>query len=184
MEGCGMSRNPKLAPPNISWTAEEALEADKLAGSPFSKSDPTGPFGQWCGLNMLEEQRQLFENGDRFALMLAIRVCANHDLPLPEWVSRAYIRAFDRVLNYHSKSWDEVFGNPVPKGVHLSALRKRRKLMFGVFNRVHGLLSASPDMPIDEALFEKVGKEFNIGHSLASEYYYAAKRLLPPISRN
>lgn len=34
-----------------------------------------------------------------------------------------------------------------------------------------------PDTPIDEAFFERIGKEFNLGKTLAAEYYYDAKRM-------
>ncbi len=164
---------------NPEWTLEEAIaENDKaLADNPARESyDPTLPLFQWFTLKRLEECRESFHCGDKYELMHAIRICANHDLPLPEWAAMAYIKAFDTVLNARAKSWDEVFGAPYPKHSHMNAIKKRRELKFGVLNRVNEIRAREPKTPIDEALFELVGQEFNIGKTLAAEYYYSAKK--------
>jgi hypothetical protein len=73
----------------------------------------------------LEEERARYNAGDMAALFGALRVCANHDLVMPEWVSRAFIRGYDKVLTCRAGSWDEAFGAPYPKGFHLVGTRKR-----------------------------------------------------------
>lgn len=170
-----------MTQPDASWTLEEAQAAtdEALKRDPARPwSDPTLPLFQWIALQWLDEQRRAFEAGDQFALMLAIRICANHDVPLPGWASAAYIKAFDVVLNAHAKSWDDAFGEPYPKGTHPNALRKKRMLKFAVYNWVMGELARKPNTAIDAALFERAGKEFAIGKTLAEEYYREAKKLL------
>lgn len=119
-----------------------------------------------------EVLRAKFEAGNERALMLAIRNCAEYGVPLPEWVSAAYIKAYDAVSGAVVKSWDDVFGVPYPKGTQLAALRKRRRLRFAVRVAVAEILREHPQTPIDEALFERVGEMFSIGKTLASDLYY------------
>jgi hypothetical protein len=149
-----------------------AHEAALAENSERSTSDPTLPLFQWETLHQLELLRARYEQGEKFALMLAIRRCANHDLIMPRWVGAGYIVAFDTILNYRSKDWNEVFGCPIPKGEHLAALRKKRRLEFAVFNEIVEIRQRDPYQAIDAGLFESVGKQFNIGKTLAEEYYY------------
>lgn len=163
---------------NKNWTLEEAQAANDAAlkASPARPyGDPTLPLYQWMALQMMEEYKKYFEQ-DRYWLMTTIRTCANHDLPLPEWAAIAYIKAYDTVNNARAKSWSVVFGDPYPKGQHLSAIRKRRMFKLAVWYEVQNTLVENPEKPIDEYLFESVGKKFSIGKTLASEYYYAVKK--------
>lgn len=163
---------------NKDWSLEEAINADEAAlkADPSrSNADPTLPFYQWHALHQLDIYAELYKE-DKYFLMTAIRTCATHDLPLPEWAAEAYSTAYDAVNNAREKSWDKVFGNPYPKGAQLAAIRKKRMLSIGVLNEVTSMLKMNPDLNIDDCLFETVGKKFNIGKTLANEYYYSAKK--------
>lgn len=161
---------------NKDWTFEEAWAAHEaaMAESPKLSDGPTLPLYQWSALHELERLRARYEQGEKFALMSAIRKCANHDLIMPRWVVAGYIRAFDTIVNYRSKDWNEVFGRPIPKGANLAALRKKRSLKFAVLREIVDIRARDPDRAIDAGLFECVGKQFDIGKTLAEEYYYAA----------
>lgn len=166
---------------NPNWSLAEALAENQLAldeDTSRSTSDPTLPLYQWAACHELDRLQTAFKSGDRFALMQAIRKCANHDLPLPSWAAMAYIRAYDAVLNAREKTWDAVLGQPYPKGSHLSAIRKQRTLQFAVHNRISDIRKTDPAIAIDVELFDRVGQEFNIGKTLAAEYYYAVKQRL------
>ncbi len=39
----------------------------------------------------------------------------------------SFLAAYRKVRQYKAKSWDDVFGNPHPKGAHLGARRQKRK---------------------------------------------------------
>lgn len=140
------------------------------------RADPTLPVSQFFGRLWLEQEQERFAAGDRGALLAAVRECARCGLPMPEWVAAAFIRSYDQVLNCRVKSWDEAFGAPFPKGSHLNALRKRRKLRVFVHSAVIDRVQRDPSTPIDKGLFESVGEEFNIGASQAEELYYSAVR--------
>ena len=124
----------------------------------------------------LEVERTRFDAGDRMALFAALRICAQRDLKMPQWASRAFIRGYDKVLNCRTGSWDEAFGEPYP-GKHLARLRQRRLNRSAVWLRIKKLLAQPDAPPVDRSLFEKVGKELGIGPRVCSELYYAGKRL-------
>jgi len=159
---------------SLSWSLEEAMEATDVAQAQDSQrswADPTLPIFQFTGLHAVESDRLEYERtGDGYFVLRAIRICCNHDLVMPDWVGKAFIKAFDSVNSFHAASWDEVFGRPNPKGIHLSRLRHRRMHAMPVYRRVKQL--HSQDVPIDERLFKLVGKEFGIRKTKASEYYY------------
>ncbi|HEX5127460.1 MAG TPA: hypothetical protein VFW00_12020 [Rhodocyclaceae bacterium] len=166
-----------MAIANKHWTFEEAQTAHEQARSDnpaLSYADPTLPLFQWFALKDLEQQEKLFKQGEKFALMQALCICAQRDLPMPDWVSRAYLAAYYAVVNVRieQNSWDAVFGTPYPKNSTLSALRKRRHFKFRVFNEILNIRKTDPGTPIDAVLFERVGEKFGLGKTLTEEYYY------------
>lgn len=116
--------------------------------------------------------------GDRYWVLTAIKVCADSKLPLPEWAAEAYIEGYDIVVRDKAKSWDHAFGHPYPKGTHPNAHKKREKHGLPIWNEINSILVAMPDTPIDEALFEKVGKKYGVGKTRASEYFYFWKKAM------
>ncbi len=145
--------------------------AELLASDPSrSNKDLTLPIFQFrAKFGLLIEEAE-FEAGDKNALLAAIHICATHCLVLPEWLAKAYISEYDKVLRHEVGSWDDAFGRPFPKGKHLNAARKKREKAGEVWHRVRQLHDQG--RPIDEALFEEIGKEFALGKTLVSEYYY------------
>ena len=169
--------------------AQQKFEAE----NPDKWKHAAGPLYQAAAQESLLVERKRFEAGDRVALLAAIRQCANHDLPLPDWASRAYIAAYDQVLTCHSNSWDEVFGKPYPKGKQLGSLREEREKKFAIYFRIEDLRKAHYEVqddgshklvssiPIAEELFERVGVEFGIKKTRCSVLYYKAKAFFPKI---
>lgn len=165
----------------LEWSHDEAWaahqEALNLRGD-LNDADPTLPYFQWNALKTIEARRHIVEAGDGYEVLACIRKCVTHGVVAPEWLAYAFNRRYDAVLNCKAKSWDDPlsFGKPYKKGANLNAMRKRRLLRFAVWNEARRLLNESPQMPIDEYFFEVIGKPFNIGKTLASEYYYEAKQ--------
>lgn len=150
--------------------AQEETEAILAADSSRSLADPTLPIFQFVAQTSLLEEKARFEAGDKNALLGAIRICANHDLVMPDWVARAFIRAYDKVLRHQVATWDDAFGRPLPKGKHLSAARKKREKSPAVWLEVRHMVEAG--WPIDEGLFEQVGNKLGLGKTQAAEFYY------------
>lgn len=173
------------------WTAsfdEASLAQAAWAGE---LADPSAPIFQWAGARRIEAEKEAVKRGDGFAVLACIRVCVTNQLIAPNWLAYAFNRRYDKVLNCRSGSWDEAFGKPYA-GKHVAKLRQRREFRFQVYNRVNevrsegahyeinedGSLRLVSPTPIDEALFERIGKDFRIGKTLCSELYYdALKRI-------
>jgi hypothetical protein len=95
---------------------------------------------------------------------------------LPEWLRVAFLRAYDSATGYEIKSWDDAFGRPHPKHTHLQKERRKLQSRSDIIRRVEELAS---EMPTDERLFEKVGKELGIGGSTTvKDIYYEERRKL------
>ena len=160
------------------WSFDEAQADDDLFAG--SANDPTRPISRFLAFRFLEEcEVEFIETRSGRAILRAIRRCANCDIVLPEWLARAYISMYDKVLNCQAGGWDDAFDKPFPKGSHLSALRKKRKLQMLVLNKVRERLALEPKTPIDKSLFEEVGNGLGLGATLTEEFYYSASHLLP-----
>ncbi|MBL0934256.1 MAG: hypothetical protein IBJ07_05855 [Rhizobiaceae bacterium] len=142
---------------------------------------------QWIVIESFERARVSHEAGDELALFSTIADCARTGLALPRWAAGAFLNGYYAVRWRRAGSWDEAFGKPVPKGVHLAKANHRMKLKPKIYNAVRDILDAEPSTPIDDHLFERVGKECGCSRSVANEIYYEFKRqidaMLPPKSR-
>ena len=159
------------------WAESEAwmMHHRAIKADPKLENSMAAPFFQWYALNALDYLQQEYEAGDTLSLLSAVNQCAMHDLPMPEWVRRGYIDRYRRVVEYEVKSWDDAFGRPHPKGLHLENARHRRSRRCPVYVRVHEILHLKPDTSIDRGLFERVGAEFGISKTVAEELYYEVK---------
>ena len=175
-------KDAKAKSSDLYLAASEESTAILKADPTRSASDPTLPIFRLAARDRLEQERKRFEEGDQMALLAAIRCCANHDLVMPEWVSRGFIKGYDAVLNYRASSWDDVFGRPLPKGKHLAALRKKRLTSVQVWNEVRAAVLKGES--IEDDFFSRVGAKLAIGKTLASEYYYAFAAQMPAVARS
>ena len=121
----------------------------------------------------IEQCRIQFEGGESRALLSALYHCAMRDFPMPDWLSRAFLRAYREGIHYKVRSWDDVFGSPSPKGKNLELARVRRTQIFEVYLCVRGIIDREPNTAIDQGLFERVGKELGISWSTVKNLYYA-----------
>lgn len=165
MENCDLDDFEKLSDAQSEWEKQGGLSSE-------------GPLFQRAALDEIARHKVRYLNGDRFALMEAIYLCAWHKLMMPDWVSSEYINGIQSILGCREKSLDDVFGLPYKKGAHLNALKKKREIRPAVFVRVLEILKENPDTPIDRELFKRVGKEVHppVGGSEAEKLWYEAKK--------
>ncbi len=129
----------------------------------------------------LQSYEAWFKTGHKRVLIDAIAVCADAGLPLPPWVSEAFLNAYKSFPG----SWDEMFDSPIPKANtagYLKSLsgtvkkvRKWQKNQLPVFRRVRELLAEGAktgDKRSEESVFKTVGKEFGVSGSTAKTMYY------------
>jgi hypothetical protein len=116
----------------------------------------------------LEILKEKLEGGNKSALLYAIYHCLLMKRPLPEWLRLAFLHAYEAHARFEIRSWDEVFGRPVPKGTQL----EKEKLRRVVIKRVWALKTKDPEMPIDRGLFDQIGEELGIPGSTIDGLYY------------
>ena len=166
------------------WTIEQVMEAHERAEADGCEGRLL-PLFRWIALGQIARLEKEFVAGSGFALMQAIRLCANHDLILPPWVADGFIRGFDKALNYRVRTWDEAFGSPHPKGTNLFSARQRKAKRGRVFSRVTEILAADPKRAVDDGLFAEVGAQPDIALSktVCNELYYEVRNALGPRPR-
>ena len=79
----------------------------------------------------LEVARQKFEEGNKSVLLMAMHQCLVMNKPVPEWLRRAFIEAYQSATAFNIRSWDEAFGAP-NKGAHLRTRKGYAELRYGV----------------------------------------------------
>lgn len=152
----------------------EALSSHNMiiTEQPERRGDPTLPGYRLVAKGQIEWSRSHFAGGNKFALMRAIYLCAHHGLPMPAWVAAGCVAAYGAVAD--AKSWDDVFGRPHRKGTNREAQKKRARLELPIVCRVQAIRDSEPGSSLGAVLFERVGEEFNIGKTAASDIYYNA----------
>lgn len=154
-----------------------------VAADPKRALDRSLPIFQFHARLAIEEYRLQHEAGDPRALLAAIRQCAQVDMVLPEWLARAFCRAFDNVVNCRAGSWDEAFGRPYPKGTKIGPLRKRMQDRWRVLHAFGEIKAKDPRRPVDVGLFEEIGERLGFGATRAAELFYEIKKQFPYLVR-
>jgi hypothetical protein len=121
---------------------------------------------------VLEILKEIFDGDNKWPLLDAIYRCLQLRRPVPEWLRVAFLDAYEARARFEIRSWDEVFGKPVPKGIHLETERRNAELRPLILERVKALKAEKK--PIDKGLFEKIGRELNppLKGTTVSEIYY------------
>jgi hypothetical protein len=128
---------------------------------------------------MLARMEQAYLAGDRTAVMAAVFICCDtypdfsSDEPfmdmwspdLPDWVRSAFRTLYSEVLlaKANTKTWAEAFGSPHPKNRKLKAYRNKIQKAGRVYRAIQAArLNGEPLLGI--------GKEFEVGDTVAEEY--------------
>jgi hypothetical protein len=118
--------------------------------------------------------KRQFEAGHKEVLLATIYACLELGRPMPEWLQVAFRDAYEAAEGFKIRSWDDVFGRPVPEGTHLATERRNQWLRHFVIERVRALKAEDPITAIDKHLFEKIGRELTpirSGTTLSNLYY-------------
>jgi hypothetical protein len=125
------------------------------------------------------------EGGNKAAILKALHQCFLMNAPVPRWLSRAFVEAYEAAARREIKSWDEAFGPAQEKGAHLAARKEYADLRFPVALRI---ALRAPSEKIEPDFFDKIGRELGIGKNKTLDAYYkfGAKQLaenLQPLRR-
>jgi hypothetical protein len=122
------------------------------------------------------KMRTRFEGGDRTVILRYIDLCLRDKGAgaIPDWVLNEFYASMDRLYRREIKSWDEVFGHPLPKGKQLATERRKLKLAGLIWGKVYDRHEAGES--ITKALFNSVGKECGVSGTVAAEIYYELEK--------
>ena len=102
--------------------------------------------------------KSAYEAGHRQALWEIIVVCSLSGTPIPEWACEVFTGIDPHVKWGMIESWNEVFGKPREKA---RSVIKAKNSRTSVYEMVQ-LLNAK-GMPINDPMFELIGKHLGIG---------------------
>lgn len=176
-------RRPSKAEIEKYAALSEAQTAHEAAGG-LSR---TGPLFRTVALETLAELERKFAAGDEWALVSALNECAVHDLVMPDWLAREWLRRSRAVMFYKAASWDDVLPPIKPKGRKLAALRDEWVWALPVVQAVHA--ATGPAVPlekraaIDEQLFDELARRHGwpFSGAKAKGLYYAARKSKKPM---
>ena len=154
------------------------IQITKKANPNTSHEDLNLPMFQWYALNEIKKCKISYDNGYKFNLIYAIKLCAEHKVPLPEWVAKEFIEAIESLQAGKTNSYDKVFTLPYVKGKHVKNTHEKTLIRMQVWHCIYQTKKATPQTAIDIGLFELVGEKYGIGATLASKYYYDTKKEL------
>ena len=128
-----------------------------------------------------EENRTSYEEGDMPSLLRMLVQCAFYRRTMPEWAANALVSNYRAALAGQIRSWDDVFGRPWqqerPRAQRRSV--RTRTWKWEVWKLVHERHKGKGKPPIDNKLFEKVGRELAIGgKSTVAALYGEVERVL------
>jgi hypothetical protein len=87
----------------------------------------------------LKIARKKIQGGNKEVLLKAMHQCLIMKKPLPDWLRLEFLRAYQSAYPFEINSWDNIFGQPHPKGAHLEARRRHFKLSLPIFTLVQKL---------------------------------------------
>lgn len=96
--------------------------------------------------------------------------CVMDGRDIPGWVRGEFFNIGNMAHHGHYKSWDDVFGPPLPKNTKHASLRGRSGRRMEVWCAVNRRHEAGE--PIDQNTFDAVGEELGISGGLANKLYY------------
>jgi hypothetical protein len=119
----------------------------------------------------IEDCRKRFKAGDPKALLEAIDYCARSGSAMPLWLGEAVCARFDSWFRYEVKSLDQAF-DVERKGERISNRQSRERLKPRVAWEV-SRLHREENLPVDETLFDLVGRTFGVSMRTARAIYYS-----------
>lgn len=126
----------------------------------------------------IDAQRAACEQSDGGnAVMSCMSLCALHRLPVPGWLSDAFLKRTLMVTGAWAASWDAAFGRPWPLHTRLAQVRQNRRLTRLVHEAVWRMVRDDLNLPVTRvAVFDVVGEMQGIckSGSAVEKLYYAA----------
>jgi hypothetical protein len=135
--------------------------------------------------------RQQIDAGNKGVILDAIAYCIEKRRPIHRHIAYNFLNSYCDIRWHKYRSWDDVFGRPIPKGHQLIALRRHEALRMAVAVSVETRVERGE--PIDKIMFDAIAEELRndpvvarklgadkkglrIGGTLISEVYDECKK--------
>ena len=135
-----------------------ATEQD-AKNQPNADGVPDGAFWKWQAAQKITRHKDQYEANP----IHGIADCLRAKITPPDWLTSAFLKQFDRVKDAEVRTWDEAFGAPYPKSVHLETIRKSRGnglLRFMVQNGLLEQMFEGPKRQLKGAGMPRTNKAF------------------------
>ena len=158
------------------WTAtiEEAIAAQELDTESPSYAQP---IFQWQAVQWVNAERHGVEVGKPGAVLDAISYCAWHDLKMPDWLAKAFLKQYRAARHYQVRTWDEAFGPAHPGKINLRFAQRRPHSRVFLGDAMISVLRRGPcDRAIDREFWEEVGAVIGESGGQAEKLFLSAEQ--------
>lgn len=122
-----------------------------------------------------------FNTGKRpWAVLTAVHLSIRSGIKAPEWARRELDRIMDRAFIGELKSWDDAFGRPPTRG-SFERFVKFSKAIVGADRMIAEARERGE--PIDDRLFDKIGRALGVGGKTSVKKAYRALKLFRELER-
>ncbi len=158
-------------------TEFDPFESDEAAALEESRRvGDKQPYMQWFAASELIKHKDYFLKN----LLHGMAICAGSRIIAPSWLAEPFSASFQAAMDEPAKSWDHVFGTPVPKGRHRATFHRVETQRLTVMARVEGSVFGTPPgskfLPIDKGYWECIAAGSGVGATRAEELYREAVR--------
>ena len=81
-------------------------------------------------------KKELYDQGDKTQILECLYWCLAMKVPIPPWLDQAFKNAYSAKDAYKIRSWDEVFGRPLKKGIRPARERRNKRIRQKIYWRV------------------------------------------------
>lgn len=140
------------------------------------------PLMIYAGYSQIYELSKKYKAGDKLALIDAITLAAHYEILMPDWLTKSTTVDVRKVNQYELKTWNDIFGDTVPKGKSINTLRIDRKLLFSVGADVDAAVKNG--LSINDDLFNDLAEKYNTNRDKITKAYKKYKIFLGRNSGN
>lgn len=160
-------------------TIQPLLEKYRLDQGQSPKNMFHHPLMIYAGYSQIYELSKKYKAGDKLALIDAITLAAHYEILMPDWLTKSTVVDVRKVNHYELKTWNDIFGDTVPKGKSINKLRIDRELPFSVGADIEEAINNG--LSINDDLFNNLAEKYNTNRDKITKAY---KRYKTFIGRN
>ena len=165
------------SPASTSELSDEEKKALEISATSLPELPPSTDFldnriNHQIYINYCEKK---YHDGDKSQLMHIFQHSVHNNQSVPSWVMQEIADNFASWEHFDHKTLDQAF-DVERINFRIRAYRKKEQLSHDVYDAVED--AKKDNIPVDEQLFNMIGKKFNISGSTVRDYYYEIRTIL------